>query len=272
MSKGLRFLACACMMLLGGCALPVPVQIASWAIDGLLYVTTDKTVADHGVSLVTQRDCAMLRVVTEGSLCRDDAVTMIASADAVSPTITDVGAEEVERPAAFATAANGNPDPIRPEPDPRQTDAIEATPNPAESVLAATENWPGQRTGQWTEQWQAILDAAMFLDQLVQSAAPIKAASGDPWHIQGLYLGDAGGDPYMDGTYAETVLGGADDDILAGAIFGGKAARDHGSAPVQGDTRRQEPRGQARTRHARRTAGLRGRGPPDRRGRIPRGS
>ena len=29
-------------VILGGCALPVPVQIASWALDGLSYLMTEK--------------------------------------------------------------------------------------------------------------------------------------------------------------------------------------------------------------------------------------
>ena len=31
-------------LLLGGCALPVPVQIASWALDGISYILTEKSV------------------------------------------------------------------------------------------------------------------------------------------------------------------------------------------------------------------------------------
>ena len=66
-----KILILACALLLGGCAVPVPLQIASWAVDGLLFITTEKTMSDHGISLALQRDCAMLRVVTEGDLCRD---------------------------------------------------------------------------------------------------------------------------------------------------------------------------------------------------------
>lgn len=57
-------------VVLGGCALPLPVQIASWAIDGISYVATQKSVADHGISLAMDQDCAILRTVTEGAPCR----------------------------------------------------------------------------------------------------------------------------------------------------------------------------------------------------------
>ena len=78
MTKRILFLACA--LLLGGCAIPVPLQIASWAVDGLIFITTEKTVSDHGISLALRRDCAMLRVLTEGDLCRDgDPVVEVAA-------------------------------------------------------------------------------------------------------------------------------------------------------------------------------------------------
>ena len=71
------------VILLGGCALPVPVQVASWALDGLSYLATQKTVTDHGISIVAQKDCALLRGITEGELCRewDDLGTLVADAD-----------------------------------------------------------------------------------------------------------------------------------------------------------------------------------------------
>jgi hypothetical protein len=58
-------------VLLGGCAaLPVPVQVASWALDGLSVITTQKSVSDHGISLVANQDCAVWRGLTENQLCR----------------------------------------------------------------------------------------------------------------------------------------------------------------------------------------------------------
>jgi hypothetical protein len=69
---------------LGGCALPVPLQVASWALDGISYLATDKSVTDHGISLVAHKDCALLRGVTHGQVCRDwdDAATLVADGGA----------------------------------------------------------------------------------------------------------------------------------------------------------------------------------------------
>lgn len=61
----------ACVAL-GGCALPVPIQVASWAIDVISVVTTEKSITDHGISALTQQDCAIHRAVTQddNEICR----------------------------------------------------------------------------------------------------------------------------------------------------------------------------------------------------------
>jgi len=58
-------------LLITGCAVPVPFQVASWALDGISYVMTEKSVTDHGLSVVAQKDCAVWRGVTAGELCRE---------------------------------------------------------------------------------------------------------------------------------------------------------------------------------------------------------
>lgn len=79
--------ACA---LLGGCALPVPIQVASWAIDVFSMVTTEKSLTDHGISALTHKDCALHRAITDddNTICRDadDSGVLVAAAGA------DVGA------------------------------------------------------------------------------------------------------------------------------------------------------------------------------------
>jgi hypothetical protein len=121
--------ACA---LLGGCALPVPIQVASWAIDIISVVTTEKSITDHGLSALTQKDCALYRAVTEEDniVCRDvddrkDVMTADAGADAAALADKDappaaprfeaveaqVAKADVPPPAAFETAA-GNEQPV----------------------------------------------------------------------------------------------------------------------------------------------------------------
>ena len=66
-----------CSVLLGACAMPMPLRVASWALDGIAYLTTEKSVTDHGISLVAQQDCALWRGVTGEQICRSEDGTAI---------------------------------------------------------------------------------------------------------------------------------------------------------------------------------------------------
>jgi hypothetical protein len=76
------------VILLSGCALPMPIQAASWAIDGISYLATNKSIMDHGISTVSGRDCATFRIVTEGNVCRD--IAPIALGSSVAPAIAPI--------------------------------------------------------------------------------------------------------------------------------------------------------------------------------------
>jgi len=117
---GRGFLVIVCTVVLSGCALPVPFQIASWALDGISYLATDKTIADHGISMVAQKDCALWRGLKGEEICSEtDEVGIFAIASADTPVMEDQQAvklsvpEEVEVDAAalanFETAA-GSPE------------------------------------------------------------------------------------------------------------------------------------------------------------------
>lgn len=69
-------------LLLGACA-PAAVTVASLAASGLSYVTTGKSVSDHTLSAMVNKDCALLRVIAGEPLCRDQAP----SAFAPQPTL-----------------------------------------------------------------------------------------------------------------------------------------------------------------------------------------
>ena len=66
-----RMTAVGTLLFLGACALPIPYQIASLVADGVSLITTDKTVADHGISMVMERDCSFMRSMQDGKICRD---------------------------------------------------------------------------------------------------------------------------------------------------------------------------------------------------------
>ncbi len=53
---------------LSGCGIPPVLSVASLVIDFASYGATGKTVSDHGLSAVLQKDCALLRGL-EGQVC-----------------------------------------------------------------------------------------------------------------------------------------------------------------------------------------------------------
>ena len=57
-------------LLVAGCALPVGVQIATLVADGVFLMTTEKTIADHGISAVTKQHCAVWRGSAGEAFCR----------------------------------------------------------------------------------------------------------------------------------------------------------------------------------------------------------
>ncbi len=57
------------VLAVGGCALPIPIQIASWAASGFSYATTGKSVSDHAFSALASKDCALHRVMLGEEIC-----------------------------------------------------------------------------------------------------------------------------------------------------------------------------------------------------------
>lgn len=90
-------------LLLGGCALPIPIQVASWALEGISVLATKKSLTDHGVSALAQKDCALWRGLTDDEICVDeDGATAVAALSAE----TDVA--EID-PAPLAFVPGGDP-------------------------------------------------------------------------------------------------------------------------------------------------------------------
>jgi len=58
-------------LLLGACGMPIGIQIASLFADGVSYLTTEKTLTDHGISAVADQDCALWRGIEGEDICRD---------------------------------------------------------------------------------------------------------------------------------------------------------------------------------------------------------
>ena len=77
------------VMLLSGCAVPVAVTVASLVVDGISYVTTEKSLTDHGLSALSDSDCAMYRLITTSAY---QSVTDVVS-------VRDTSQQSVDTPA-----------------------------------------------------------------------------------------------------------------------------------------------------------------------------
>ncbi len=110
----------AAALVVSGCSLlPAPVGIALLALDGVSYVVSKKSVADHGISIVMQQDCALWRGVTEGRICYPDGeATMIAETeDTLDLAVADGGIRSAVDPVtawarselAYRKSAPGTP-------------------------------------------------------------------------------------------------------------------------------------------------------------------
>jgi len=58
-------------LLTGACAAPLALTGASYAADGGLLVASSKTSTDHFVSMVSNKDCAMWRVLRGRAVCKE---------------------------------------------------------------------------------------------------------------------------------------------------------------------------------------------------------
>jgi hypothetical protein len=67
-------LAIGLVFALGGCAvvaIPPAVTIASYAVDGVSYIATGKSLTDHAISEVAGEDCVLIRAAVLENPCRD---------------------------------------------------------------------------------------------------------------------------------------------------------------------------------------------------------
>ncbi len=108
MGRGL--LVIVCTVFLSGYALPVPVQAASWALDDISFPTTEKSLTDHGISILTQKDCALWRGLKGDEVCAesDDAGTLALASNESEKTGGKPADDEITALANVETAA-GSP-------------------------------------------------------------------------------------------------------------------------------------------------------------------
>lgn len=134
----------------------MPVRVASWALDGISYATTKKSLTDHGLTMLANKDCATWRILKGKNICQDagPADVAVASAAPETPVGTEAAVETVaamaparadtasapipERPvediANFETAAGGPSEPVV---EPAAVAVEVPAPGPLRAILAA---------------------------------------------------------------------------------------------------------------------------------------
>ncbi len=108
----------AAVVLLPGCGLPIGIQMASLAVQGMSLAATEKTPSDHVISLVAEKDCATWRALAGDPICSDlpAAAPDVMVAEAIEPAPSaELGPSSWALPAAavepsFAVAVAPLPD------------------------------------------------------------------------------------------------------------------------------------------------------------------
>ena len=95
--------------------------------DGFSFLVSRKSIADHGISLVAQSDCSILRGIAGAGFCYDDAS---------GTAYADAGEPDMDALADFETAAGTPPDVTPATVPPRPPNAVEPAPDPAAYVVA----------------------------------------------------------------------------------------------------------------------------------------
>ena len=60
------------LLLLNGCAIPLPLEILSLVGNSVSYITTKKSLSDHVISQIADRDCAIWYIVKDMNICLDN--------------------------------------------------------------------------------------------------------------------------------------------------------------------------------------------------------
>ena len=130
MRTAIVFVAAA--LAVSGCALlPASVQVALLALDGVSFVVSKKSVADHGISIIVQQDCALWRGVTEGQFCYPDGeATMIAETEDAPDQAIDPVTAWARLELAYRKSAAGNARPSSADAGPYLTIEPEAARRP----------------------------------------------------------------------------------------------------------------------------------------------
>ncbi len=93
-------------LLLSACAMPLSVTVASFVIEGVSFMTTKKTIPDHGLSMVSGLDCAFYRGLMDEPICKSRRGTALTFVNDWEKT-DQAGKPTANAPTATAAPADG---------------------------------------------------------------------------------------------------------------------------------------------------------------------
>lgn len=168
-------------LMLGGCALPVPLQIASWALDGFSLLATQKSITDHGLSIVAQQDCALWRGVTEGQVCRetDPMAIMVAEGDVVTEGTTPETGSAMTSLQTMLTTKTVEPEQTAPDSWVVQADAVDVVENTAEEPVQVASVEPTAAVEDEAPSWQMVSEEPEMIAPVSDDLASYNATPGD---------------------------------------------------------------------------------------------
>jgi hypothetical protein len=97
---GAIFLLCGCAVV----AVPPAVTIASYAVDGVSYIATGKSLTDHAISEIAGEDCVLMRAAVLKNPCREHVEP---DSELAVELETSYGGEDVSTEIAEADLAAG---------------------------------------------------------------------------------------------------------------------------------------------------------------------
>ena len=181
------------LVALAGCGGPPALNVASLVLDGVSFLATGKSVGDHALSIVTQQDCAMWRILKERDLkavCRDDDETAVAADDRPPPAANRVKPSDDRILAAVAAADPGARVPEVAARDPVVLEPIDARPPPAadlvkpsdDRILAAVTPADSGAVARLPKigSWDSVVLKPVVLEPAA-NAPPASAVAEDDW-------------------------------------------------------------------------------------------
>jgi hypothetical protein len=164
------------VLALAGCAVPPAVTIASFAVDGVSYASSGKSVQDHALSALAEQDCALWRVTKGNPVCSPvEAVEADVQVAAVEP------ADEAVASDAPVQLAQFTPPPMTPW--------AKVVPAPAPAVRPDAPRAPEQAGDPMSGATQAALALQPATGATAVAAAAVaSSAKAEPPATHGLYV------------------------------------------------------------------------------------